>query len=119
MSFLLAGGVPSLFVAVVGTLALVSAARFAHAPGAGRAGPLVAWCGSVLAAAVAGAAADLAVVASRIAATPEWQAPDQLPVILVSGVGEALSPVVLGGGLAAATALLIGVGLRRAPPAGA
>lgn len=57
-------------------------------------------------------------MSARIAATPAWQSPDQLPLVLVVGVGEAMSPLVFGGSLAAATALLIGVGLRRAPAVG-
>ncbi len=116
MSFLVAGGFPMVFILVFGAIALAGAARFALRPTPGRVRPVVAYGAAVGLASVAGFAADLVAVSRAVASNPAWAGSDQLPIVLVVGFGEALSPVVLGAAVLAVVALLCAVGLRRLPP---
>ena len=115
MWLLIAGGVPMVFVVVFGLVAVLAAARFAYAPGDGRFGHLVALCASVAAASLAGCAADLMAVAVHVSGNEEWTSSPDFPVIVLMGFGESMSPLILGFGLVAATAILSAIGLRRSP----
>lgn len=115
MWLLIAGGVPMVFVVVFGLVSVLAAARYAYAPGDGRFGHLVALSGSVVAAAIAGCAADLMAAAMHIADNEAWTSGPDFPVYVLMGFGESMSPLILGFGLVAATAVLTAVGLRRSP----
>jgi hypothetical protein len=112
MAWLLAGGFPMVFIAVFGAALVASAVGFARAPGDGRCGHLVAQAVAVLLVAVGGVAVDLIAVSVNVPAHPEWH--DQLALVVLTGVGEALVPLVAGCGVVAAAALIGSVGLRRA-----
>ena len=103
-----AGGVVMVPVAVVGLLAVAVGIRHASGPG-------LAWSTSgstlrfaTLALAAAGFALDFSAVATFVANEEAFS-----PLILAQGFSEALSPVILGGGLAALGALFAAVGDLR------
>jgi hypothetical protein len=112
VTWFLAGGFPMVFIAVFGAALLASAVGFARAPGDGRWGHLAAQGLAVLLVAVAGTAVDLIAVSVNVPAHPEWH--DQLALVVLRGVGEALVPLVAGCAVVAAAALVSSVGLRRA-----
>lgn len=117
MWFFVAGGFPMIFVLVFGLVALAAAARFAWRPEAGRLGHIAALCVSVLFASLAGVAAAVLAVSVKVPANPEWANSPDLPLILLVGLGEALTPAVLGFSFVAVVALVTAVGLRRLAPA--
>jgi hypothetical protein len=115
MWFLLAGGVPMIVILVVGAIALVGAVRFAMTPVAGRLPHLGALALAVAATSFAGMCADLLTVSVKVPANPEMATSENLPIVLLVGLGESLTPAILGAAIVAVTALLVAVGLRRLP----
>ncbi len=115
MWLILAGGTPVLFVIAFGLIGVATAARYAWAPGDGRIGHVVGLATAVVLASIAGFAADLMAVSVNVTGNPEWASSPELPLIVLAGVGESMSPLILGFSLVAVTALLTAVGLRRAP----
>jgi hypothetical protein len=54
-------------------------------------------------------------VSVKVPANPEMAASENLPIVLLVGLGESLTPAILGAAIVAVTALLVAVGLRRLP----
>jgi hypothetical protein len=115
MWFLLAGGVPMIVILAVGVIALVGAVRFAINPVAARLPYLGALALAVAATSFAGTCADLLTVSVKVPANPEMAASENLPIVLLVGFGESLTPAILGAAIVAVAALLVAVGLRRLP----
>jgi hypothetical protein len=115
MWIIAAGGVPVLFVIAFGLIGLATAARFAWSPGDGRIGHVAGICTAVAFASLAGFAADLMTVSVQVTGSEEWSHSPDLPLIVLAGFGEAMSPLILGFSLVAVTALVTAIGLRRAP----
>jgi hypothetical protein len=114
MSWLMvAGGMPMVVILIFGLWALLSAGSFALRPAAGRLGPIAAQALAVLCASATGVAANLIAVSIKVPGNPEWAQSPELPLILLQGFGEALSPLVLGGSVVTVVALITSVGLRR------
>lgn len=116
MEFFRLGGFPMLVIVVFGLLGVVQAARFAWAPGPGRVAYQVALGAAILFAGIGGVAVDLVAVATQVPAHPEWIAESGLGVLVLVGVGESLTPLVLASGVLIAQALLVALGLRRLNP---
>jgi hypothetical protein len=115
MWFILAGGFPMIVILVVGAIALVGAVRFAITPIAGRLPYLGALGLAVAATAFAGTCADLLTVSVKVPGNPEMASSENLPIVLLVGLGESLTPAILGAAIVAVAALLVAVGLRRLP----
>lgn len=113
MQFFAMGGFPMFVIVVFGLLGVVNAARFAWAPGPGRVAYLVALGGAIFFAGLAGTATDLMTVAIKVPGNPEWAQSPDLPLIILTGIGESLAPVVLASGVLIAQTLLLALGLRR------
>lgn len=113
MAFFAMGGFPMLVIVVFGLLGVINAARFAWAPGPGRVGYQVALGVAILFAGIGGMAVDLVTVSTQVPAHPEWIAESGLGLIVLVGVGESLTPLVLASGVIIAQALLVALGLRR------
>lgn len=107
------GGFPMVVLAVFGLIGVINAARFAWAPGPGRLGYLVALGVTVLFAGVGGVATDLIAVSVQVPQHPEWVAESGLGMVVLQGVGESLTPLVLATGILMAQSLLVALGLRR------
>ena len=114
MEFFLAGGFPMVLIAVFGVIGLVGAVRFAVSPRLVGLLHLGVSCIAITSAGIAGVAADLRAVSMRVAETPEWQGAD-LPLVLVVGFGEAMTPAILSLSVVACVALIASLGVRRLP----
>jgi hypothetical protein len=117
VSLFIASGLPGVVIVVFGIVALAAAARFAIAPDVVRLGHIAAVCVALMFASFAGAAACFATVAEVVPQHPEWTADGQLGIVVLGGVGESLSPLILGFSTIAAVALITAVGVRKLPPA--
>ena len=113
MDFFLMGGFPMVAILVFGAVALVNAARFAWAPGPGRVPYQVALGAALVFAGLGGSAVDLMTVAMQVPSNPEWANDPQVGLIVLTGVGESLTPTILACGALLAQSLLIALGLRR------
>lgn len=113
MEWFVMGGFPMIVIVVFGLVGIVNAARFAWAPSPGRVGYLTALGLAVALAGVGGMATDLIAVSVQVPAHPEWVAESGLGMIVLQGVGESLTPVVLASGMLIAQSLLVALGLRR------
>ncbi|GDX79019.1 hypothetical protein LBMAG42_08300 [Deltaproteobacteria bacterium] len=113
MEWFAMGGFPMIVIVVFGLVGIVNAARFAWAPGPGRVGYLAALGVAVALAGVGGMAVDLIAVSVHVPEHPEWVAENGLGMIVLQGVGESLTPIVLASGLLIAQSLLVALGLRR------
>ena len=116
LEFFLAGGVPMLGVVVCGLAALVAAVRFAMSPDKRKVGAIASLSVAALASSVLGFVADLSVVLGRIGQMEEWQKPDVLPLVLIQGAHESMSPMILGLALLTVIWLVMAVGFRRLAP---
>ena len=116
LEFFLAGGVPMLGVVVCGLAALVAAVRFVISPDKRKIGAIVSLSVAALASSALGFAADISTVFKRIGMMEEWQKPDVLPLVLIQGAHESLSPVILGLALLVVIWLVMAVGYRRLAP---
>jgi len=113
VGFFLAGGFPMVLIAIFGLVAAFAAVRFAMHPVARRLAHIGALCVALVFAGLAGVAVDLLAVATHVAASPEWSTSDQLPLVLLVGVGESMTPAILSFSVVAGTALVVALGLRR------
>jgi hypothetical protein len=113
LQLFLDGGVPMLFVLVLGLAALIAAARFMRAPDARRSGTVSALTLAAAAAAVTGLATDLAVVGHHVAQSDQFTEPLMLARVCLQGLSESLSPIILGATLLCVTWLVMAVGYRR------
>jgi hypothetical protein len=115
VQFFLAGGFPMILITVFGAVAVVSAIRFVFAPSIGRLVHLCALCVALLSAGTAGVAADLRAVSVNVSADPEWATSDELPMVLLVGFGESMTPAILSLSIVACVALIAALGVRRLP----
>lgn len=112
MWFFLAGGVPMIFVLTFGAIALVAAVAFAVRPDPERFGHLVALGVSVLCVSIAGVAADLLTVSVHV---PGFVAEGgDAAMLVLAGIGESLTPLIVGFTVVGIEAAIVAVGLRRA-----
>lgn len=107
------GGFPMWFLLGFGALLLVSGARFALRPDAARLRLALALGGATLFTMLTALTADLATAGHQ---APSYLAhhPEQtLATVLLQGVAESLSPVILGSTLLTLAALFIALGFHR------
>lgn len=105
------GGFPMVFVLVLGLVTLVAAVRFATAPDPRRVGAVAALSVSTLAVSLVGLAAALAAVGHHLAQNDA--AAEPLLRMVLQGLAEAMSPLILGGSVLTATWIVMAVGYRR------
>jgi hypothetical protein len=109
MSWFVAGGFPMVFIAVFGLLALAGAGRYAAV--GGPVAPVLAYAAAVGFASLAGVAVDVASTLRNV--VPLEVEPEQMARMLLMGVGESLSPAIVGFAVLAVVSLLTAIGLRR------
>ncbi len=112
VQFFLGGGSAMLAVLLFGVLALVAAVRFALSPTVSRLEVGRALSRATLFAAVTGVFSDLATVFSKVPQNPEWAQSPELPLIVMTGLSEAMAPAILGFALLAVFSLVCAVGHR-------
>lgn len=113
MAFFQSGGVPMFFILAFGVLALGMAARFAWRPEARIRAVAEALARATLFSVGSGTFAALGAVFSQVPAHDEWAHSPDLPLIVMTGLGESMAPGILGFSLLSLTWLLLAVGARR------
>jgi hypothetical protein len=114
--FFLRGGVPMFGVVAFGLAAGVGALRFAMQPDPRRVGAIVSMSLALLGATLLGVFADLATVGISVGGITEPLTGVELGRIVLTGIGECMSPLILGFSLLTGIALLMSVGFRRLVP---
>ncbi len=115
LQFMLEGGVPMVFVLVLGVVALVAAGLFMARPEAHKLGFIQWMSAATLFATLTGVVSDLGAVFTKIPSNPEWSHSPDLALIVMTGLGESTRPGTLGFSLLMLVALLVAVGYRRMP----
>jgi hypothetical protein len=113
LDFILGGGAASIFVILLGGTALGLATAFARQPRESRIGTLRAVQQATAWGAVAGTAVDVAAVCTRVPANPEWAHSPDMHLVLLTGLGESMVPLVLGFGLLTLSSCAAAFGYRR------
>jgi len=111
LEFFLAGGPAMAFVLGLGVAALIAAARFARMPDVRRTGTVVALTVAATFATLVCFATDLGAVGRHVARDESIK--DELPRIVLMGISECMSPLILGGALLTVTWLVMAFGYRR------
>jgi hypothetical protein len=117
LEFFLAGGVAMLPILVFGVLAIVAAVAFARKPDERRFAMVRALSATTVFGTLAGVAACIGAVMTKIPSNPEWAHSPDLSLIVMTGLGESMSPPIMGFALLAVAWLVVAVGWRRMPAA--
>ncbi len=99
IEFFQAGGFSMWFILALGLVTCVSGVLYAKARTRPALVRLALFSVATFFAAVAGLASDLATVFMKVPAHPEWSKSPDLHLIVMTGIGESLTPVVLGSAL--------------------
>jgi hypothetical protein len=113
VAFLLSGGIGIFFVFAFGLAALLASAFFAHRPDARRLGAIRALGNATLFSTLAAVCTGFGAVCSKVPSTPEWANSPDMPLIVMTGIGESLSNAIVGFALLAVTWMVVAVGERR------
>ena len=113
LDFLRGGGVSMVFVLALAIAGLVWTAAYARRPDPRHIEGIRALTLALCFAAVAGVASDVAAVMSKVPAHPEWSKSPDLPLIVMTGLGESMAPAVLGFAAASVQWMLMAYGHRR------
>ncbi len=113
IQFFREGGFPMLFILALGIAALVSSSRFAWRPDPRTVESNRSLGLALLFATLTGIATDVAAVMHHIPAHPEWAHSPDRPLIVMTGLGEAMAPAILGFALLTVQWLLVSYGFRR------
>lgn len=113
MAWFVAGGFSMWVILVVGALGLVAAAGFARRPVPDKLPRVQCLSRAVAWSSLAGVATDFAAVGTKIPGNPEWAHSPDLPLLILQGFGESMSPLIFGGALCSAIALLLAAGHGR------
>lgn len=109
------GGFPMWFILAFGLVALGAAARFAIRPAREQLAFVRAMAASALYATLMGTAAALGATFLHVAGAEQLRGDPQWALIIVQGLGESMSPGIVGFALLTLTSLLVAVGSARVP----
>ena len=113
MEFVKAGGLPGLMVLLFGFFTLGAAIHFMFRPKGSHIGMIRGLSMATVFTVLAAVAADLATVFTRVPNTPEWAGSPDMPLIVMTGIGESLTPAISGFGLLALAWLATAAGVRK------
>jgi hypothetical protein len=113
MNLFLAGGLPMVFVLLFGAAAVVAGFIHLVRPDPRREPTIRALSAALLAAIGAGTAASIAAVCVKVPANPEWAKSPDLPLILLTGLGESMADAILGFAFLAVTWMAVAAARRR------
>ena len=113
MEWFVNGGFSMWVILIVGVLALVAAAGFARRPDPAKLPRIEQLAIAVKWSSIAGVATDFAAVGLTVPSRPEWAKSPDLPLIILQGVGESMSPLFFGGAFLSSIALLLAAGHGR------
>lgn len=112
-NFIRAGGFPILIVLALGLGLLLISAIFARTPRPTRLGVIRALSVAVTFATLSAVAANVMAVFRKVPANPEWAHSPDLPLIVMTGLGEAITPAILGFTILSIAWMMVAVGMRR------
>ncbi|MCB9654103.1 MAG: hypothetical protein H6729_08250 [Deltaproteobacteria bacterium] len=113
VDFFRAGGVGMFVVLVFGAICLGVGALFLIKPDPKKLGFLRAMSVTTLFSVGVAVASDLAAVCSQVPNHPEWSKSPEIHLIIMTGIGESLTPAILGLAMLTLTWMLIAFGIRR------
>ena len=113
LRFLRAGGFPTIVVLLLGGLTLVTAIRFALKADARKLALVRALTWATVFAILSGVLSDFMAVMWHVPENPEWAHSPELHLIVMEGLGEAVTPGVLGFVILALTWSFVAIGTRR------
>ncbi|MBI5509912.1 MAG: hypothetical protein HY903_14245 [Deltaproteobacteria bacterium] len=113
LEFLAAGGFTMIPVLGFGLLTLALAGVFAARPSERRYGTVRALSAATLFATGSATAACFAAVMSKVPRTDAWAHSPDMPLLVMTGIGEALTPAIMGLALLTLTWLAVALGWRR------
>lgn len=113
IEFFQAGGYHMFVVLLFGALTIAAAVALMARGRAETVGVVRALSTATVFSALTGVGSDLAMVCKRVPETPEWAHSPDLPLIVMTGIGESLAPAVLGFGLLSIAWLITAAGVRR------
>jgi hypothetical protein len=115
IQFMRAGGFPIWIVLLFGLITLVVAGLFVWRPDERKHGMLRGMTMATQYSIWTALFSCLAAVMFKVPQTPEWAKSPDLPLIVMTGIGESLTPCILGFTILSLAWLLGAVGKRRLP----
>jgi hypothetical protein len=113
IEFFQAGGWSMFLILALGLLTLGAAAMFMRKPEARDVGMIRGFSVATVFAVLCGVATDLATVFTHVPNHPEWAHSPDMPLIVMTGLGESLTPAILGFSMLTLAWLVTAVGVRR------
>ena len=113
ISFIRAGGFPILIVLGLGLGLLFIAVAFTRRPRLSRLGVIRALTAAVVFASLSAVTVNFMMVMRKVPANPEWARSPDLPLIVMTGLGEAVTPAILGFTILSIAWMLGAVGMRQ------
>ena len=113
LEFMKAGGVSAWVVSLFAIIALGTAIRFAIRPSKKGLSCFRAFSAATVFAVLSGLCANLAAVMTKIPNRPQWAASPEVHLIIMTGIGEALTVGILGFTVLGLCWFLAGIGQRR------
>ncbi len=113
MEFFVAGGWPMFVVLLFGVLTLIASVTFFRKPDERHIGMIRGLSVATVFTVLAAICTDLAAVFHNVPNNPEWAQSPDMPLIVMTGLAEALTPGMLGFTLLSLAWLVTGVGVRR------
>ena len=111
--FFKAGGAPMLVVLLLGLFTLAAAIAFMRKPQERHIGMIRGLSVATVFGVLGSMTANVAAVFSHVPANPKWSHSPDLPLIVMMGLGEALTPSILGFTMLSLAWLVTAVGVRR------
>ena len=111
--FFMAGGYPMWIVTIFGLICLVTAIRFTWKADARKLAIVRAMTWATVFAILSGVLSDFMAVMWKVPENPEWATSPELHLIIMVGLGEAVTPGVLGFTLLALAWMFVAIGTRR------
>lgn len=111
--FMRAGGVGIWVVFLFGVIALLVAGRFAWRAQPDRLRGVVAMSWATVFGILSAVSSNVASVMWKVPQHPEWSKSPEMPLIVMTGLAESLTPAILGFTMLGVVWLLVAVGYRR------
>ncbi len=116
VEFMRAGGFGIWIVLLFGVVLLIGSARFAWKPNDGRVGFLRGMSTTTLFSIGTAVSTNFATVMWSVAGKDEWGKSPDMPLIVMTGIAESITPAILGFAFLTLAWLMIAVGHRRMTP---
>lgn len=113
IEFFQSGGWSMFLVLGLSVVTLGAAIHFARKPAEQHVGMIRGFSVATAFAVLGGMAANLAAVFTHVPGNPEWAQSPDMPLIVMTGLGESLAPAILGFSVLSIAWMVTGVGVRR------